>query len=168
MRAIVIAGSSRNDGATKKLMQDLSLLFALDVIDLNDYQFDYYDYEGKNRGDDFIPLMRKLIDNYEVMIFLTPVYWYAMSGIMKVFFDRITDLLSIEKELGRKLRGKSMAAISVSLGGNLGEHFWLPFSESADYLGMNYLGHLHTIEDEDETDNLKEFYIRISNAFQSK
>ncbi len=168
MRAIVIAGSSRNDGATEKLMQDLSQLFELDVIDLNDYQFDYYDYDGKNRGDDFLPLMRKLIEKYDVMIFLTPVYWYAMSGILKVFFDRITDLLTIEKELGRQLRGKSMAAISVSLGGNLGEHFWLPFSESADYLGMNYLGHLHTIEDEDETDNLKEFYIRISNAFQSK
>jgi multimeric flavodoxin WrbA len=168
MKAIVIAGSSRNDGATKKLIQDLSQLFALEAVDLNDYRFDYYDYEGKNRGDDFLPLMRKLIDNYDVLIFLTPVYWYAMSGIMKVFFDRITDLLSIEKDLGRKLRGKSMAALSVSLGGNLGEHFWLPFSESANYLGMNYLGHLHTFEEEDETDNLKEFYTRISDAFQSK
>ena len=149
-------------------MQELYQLFALEHVDLNDYRFDYYDYEGKNRGDDFLPLMRKLIENYDVFIFLTPVYWYAMSGIMKVFFDRITDLLSIEKDLGRKLRGKSMAALSVSLGGNLGEHFWLPFSESANYLGMNYLGHLHTFEEEDETENLKEFYTRIFKSYHSK
>jgi multimeric flavodoxin WrbA len=43
---------------------------------------------------------------------VTPVYWYTMSGIMKVFFDRFSDLLRIEKDLGRKLRGKSMAVIS--------------------------------------------------------
>lgn len=168
MRAIVVAGSSRNDGATEKLMLDMAQLFALDVIDLNDYRFDYYDYEGKNRGDDFLPLMRKLIDNYDVMIFLTPVYWYAMSGIMKVFFDRITDLLTIEKDLGRKLRGKSMAALSVSLGGHIGEYFWLPFSESAKYLGMRYLGHLHTIEGHEETENLKAFYARIYEAYHLK
>ncbi|MCP4458779.1 MAG: NAD(P)H-dependent oxidoreductase [Cytophagales bacterium] len=36
----------------------------------------------------------------------TPVYWYSMSGIMKVFLDRIYDVLTIEKELGRKLHGK--------------------------------------------------------------
>lgn len=168
MRAIVIAGSSRNDGATEKLMHDMAALFALEVIDLNNYQFDYYDYEGKNRRDDFLPLMRNLIDNYDVLIFLTPVYWYAMSGIMKVFFDRITDLLTIEKDLGRKLRGKSMAALSVSLGGNIGEYFWLPFSESAKYLGMHYLGHLHTIEGHDESEKLKEFYSGISEAFHSK
>jgi|SRR5690606_7262124 len=168
MRAIVIAGSSRNDGATEKLGQDMAELFQMDIIDLNDYHFDYYDYEAKNRDDDFIPLMRHLINDYDVFIFLTPVYWYAMSGIMKVFFDRITDLLTIEKDLGRKLRGKSMAALSVSLGGNIGEYFWLPFSESALYLGMHYLGHLHTLEGRDESDNLKDFYARISKAFHSK
>ena len=74
-----------------------------------------------------------------------------MSGIMKVFFDRLSDLITIEKELGRKLRGKNMAVFSVSNGNNLGENFWLPFKHTADYLGMNYLGNLHTYSDKDNT-----------------
>jgi hypothetical protein len=57
-----------------------------------------------------------------------------------VFFDRTTDLLTIEKDRGRKLRGKSMAAISSSGCGESGENFCLPFSESAEYLGIKYLG----------------------------
>ena len=88
--------------------------------------------------------MTRLIDNYDVLILATPVYWYSMSAIMKTFLDRFTDLLTIEKDLGRKLRGKGMAVISCSNGGNLGDYFWLPFSKSASYLGMIYLGDLHT------------------------
>jgi hypothetical protein len=64
-----------------------------------------------------------------------------------VFFDRITDLLTVEKDCGRKLRGKGMAATSNS-GGDFDENFWLPFSESAEYLGMKYLGNIHTYSGE--------------------
>ena len=56
--------------------------------------------------------MKTIISKYDTIIFATPVYWYSMSGILKVFIDRITDLLTIEKELGRKLRGKKMAVVS--------------------------------------------------------
>ncbi|MFW5760799.1 MAG: NAD(P)H-dependent oxidoreductase [Cyclobacteriaceae bacterium] len=68
--------------------------------------------------------------NYDLLIFAAMVYWYSISGIMKVFFDRITDLLTIEKNLGRQLRGKYMAAISCCNGNNLEENFWLPFSKA--------------------------------------
>jgi hypothetical protein len=80
-----------------------------------------------------------------------------MSGIMKVFFDRITDLLTIEKELGRKLQGKNMAAISCSIGNNLGATFWLPFSETAKYLGMEYLGNIHIISGKENEMRLRKF-----------
>ena len=156
-RIIVIIGSSRNDGDTKKLVDELIQISRFDYIDLNDYNISYYDYLHKNANDDFIPLMRKLITEYDTFLFATPVYWYAMSGIMKVFFDRITDLLDIEKELGRKLRTKKMAAISCSIGNHLGDAFWLPFIETANYLGMNYLGHLHTITDKIDKDELANF-----------
>ncbi|AUS04013.1 hypothetical protein C1A40_00280 [Tamlana carrageenivorans] len=105
----------------------------------------YFDYTHTNQSDDYLYLIRDLLEKYDTLVFATPVYWYAMSGIMKVFFDRLTDLLTIEKELGKKLRGKNMAIISSSYGENLGEHFWLPFQSTATYLGMNYLGHAHTI-----------------------
>lgn len=131
------------------------------MIDLNDYNFGYYDYEYQNRNDDYIKLMQKIIEKYDTLVFATPVCWYSMSGIMKVFFDRLTDLLEIEKDLGRKLRGKNMAAIGCSIGNNLGDVFWLPFSETANYLGMEYLGNLHTITGKKNDLELENFISRI-------
>ena len=162
MRKIIIFGSSRSDGETRKIVNELIKISGSDLIDLNDYKISYYDYEHKNLDDDYLPLVRTIIANYDVLIFATPVYWYSMSGIMKVFFDRITDLLDEEKDLGRKLRGKNMAALSCSVGDNLGDNFWLPFRETAKYLGMNYLGDTHTIESKDETENLKNFVEKIN------
>lgn len=156
-RVIVIIGSSRNDGDTKKLVDEIVKLSDFDTIDLNEYRISYYDYEHKNADDDYTELMRRLLDNYDTFLFATPVYWYSMSGIMKVFFDRITDLLDEEKELGRRLRNKKMAAITCSVGNNLGNKFWLPFSETADYLGMKYIGGLHTITDSINEEELKGF-----------
>jgi len=168
MKKLIILGSSRKDGDTRKIVDKLIGISGWDCIDLNDYNFGYYDYEHKNLDDDYLPLMRKIIVTYDVLIFATPVYWYAMSGIMKVFFDRITDLLDEEKDLGRKLRGKSMAAVSCSIGDNLGEAFWPPFSETAKYLGMNYLGNAHAIAETDESDNLKNFVARINEHDEKK
>lgn len=128
-----------------------------DLIDLTDFNISYYDYEHKNRNDDFIDLIKRITENYDVLIFATPVYWYAMSGIMKVFFDRLSDLLTIEKDLGRKLRNKHMAVISCSNGNNLGDSFWLPFKYSAEYLGMNYITDLHTYEGKLEEELIAEF-----------
>ncbi|SFZ93943.1 hypothetical protein SAMN05428642_103443 [Flaviramulus basaltis] len=79
-----------------------------------------------------------------------------MSGILKVFFDRISDLIRIHKDIGRKLRGKNMAMLSCSNYDDLKEGFTMPFVESANYLGMNYLGDIHTyIENEIINDEVK-------------
>lgn len=160
-RVLIIIGSSRNDGDTKMLVNELVNISNYDSVDLNDYNISYYDYSHNNSGDDYLGLMKKLISGYDTLLFATPVYWYAMSGVMKIFFDRITDLLDNEKELGRKLRGKKMAAISTSIGDNLGEHFWLPFIETANYLGMTYIGHLHTIANQIDKPALRKFVENI-------
>jgi len=137
-----------------------------DVIDLNDYNFSYYDYDHKNLEDDYIGLMRRILDNYDLLIFATPVYWYSMSGIMKVFFDRVTDLLDFEKDLGRKLRSKSMAALSCSIGNHLDEQFWLPFRQTAGYLGMKYVGNLHTVANRNQSEKIKGF-VELINTHRS-
>ena len=61
------------------------------------------------------------------------------------YFDRFTDVLDDEKEIGWQLRSKRMAVITSSTGDNLDDNFWYPFIETANYLGMKYLGNLHTI-----------------------
>jgi len=161
MKTVIILGSSRQDGEAKALTDQLQAKTNWDLIDLNDYAFSYYDYSHRNKTDDFIPLMRTIIGKYDTIVFATPVYWYAMSGILKVFFDRITDLLTIEKDLGRALRGKKMATISCSYGNNLGTAFWLPFEKSADYLGMAYLASAHTIALENNDSIIQEFIDKV-------
>ncbi|MEM8896393.1 MAG: FMN reductase, partial [Bacteroidota bacterium] len=72
------------------------------------------------------------------------------------------DLLTIEKELGRKLRGKNMTVITCSHGNNAGEAFWFPFKESANYLGMNYLGNAHTVIGKEYETIVDDFLSKIS------
>ncbi len=121
-----------------------------DLIDLNDYAISYYDYQHKNSADDFIPLMEKITSEYGTLIFATPVYWYTMSAVMKTFFDRISDLLRIRKDVGRQLRGKNMAVVSCSSDDEAIDGFELPFTRSAQYLGMPFVGFAHCWMDGNE------------------
>ena len=157
-KKVIIVGSSRSNGNTSKIVSKVSTQINADVIDLRDYTISYYDYENKNIEDDFLPLMKSIIEKYDILIFATPVYWYSMSGIMKVFFDRFSDLIRIEKDLGRKLRGKNMYVISNSDDDTLDYDFYLPFRLSANYLGITYLGEKHlsyqTIKDQEHINSI--------------
>lgn len=142
-KTVIILGSSRKNGNTTKIVDEISKEQHIDVINLSDYNISYYDYESKNIDDDFLPLIRGIIEKYDTLLFATPIYWYNMSGIMKVFFDRISDLIRIEKETGRKLRGKKIGVITNSHDNAIEDSFYIPFQKTADYLGMEYLGHAH-------------------------
>lgn len=143
MKSIIISGSSRSDGNTSKIVQELKNLLEAGVVNLHNKNISAFDYEHKNKDDDFLPLMRSLVDA-DLLIFVSPVYWYSMSGTMKIFFDRISDCLKIEKDTGRKLRSMNLAVVSVGSDGEVYPSFFTPFEKSAAYLGMNYLGELHT------------------------
>lgn len=71
---VIILGSSRSDGDTAKAVQALQKRMDCDVIDLNDYAIGYFDYAHANKDDDFLPLMRKVIQDYQNIIVATPVY----------------------------------------------------------------------------------------------
>ncbi|MXN92800.1 FMN reductase [Flavobacterium sp. Sd200] len=161
---VIILGSARNDGNTRRLVDELALKTGWDIINLNDYTISQYDYANINTDDDYMPLITKIIAAYDVFVFATPVYWYAMSGVMKTFFDRFTDLITINKELGRQLRLKKMAVISSSVGDNLGDNFWLPFTATANYLGMYYIGNVHTIANFDNDELIGRFVGSINNS----
>ena len=142
-KKVIILGSARKNGNTTRIVDEISKKSGIDVIDLSDYNISHYDYESKNIEDDFLPLIRRILEEYDTLIFATPIYWYNMSGIMKMFFDRFSDLIRIEKETGRKLRGKKIGVISNSHDNEIEESFYIPFKKTADYLGMEYLGHAH-------------------------
>ncbi|MGB5170658.1 MAG: NAD(P)H-dependent oxidoreductase [Eudoraea sp.] len=143
MKTIIIQGSARSTGNTDKIAQVLKKQLKADRIDLCLKNIHPYSYEHHHSEDDLLPLMRTIVE-YDLIILLTPVYWYTMSGLMKNFLDRITDCLKVEKETGRKLRGKSLATVACGSEPQAIEGFFTPFVLSAEYLGMTYLGSLHT------------------------
>ncbi len=143
-KGVIIQASSRSNGNTSKIVKRFTTYTDFEVIDLNTYKINHFDYDFKNKEDDFNALFKKIVTEYETIVFATPIYWYTMSGICKVFLDRISDFLFHEKDFGRMLRGKSMAVISCGSDSEVFEGFDMPFKESANYLGMHYLGHLHT------------------------
>ena len=142
-KTVIIEGSARKNGDTYRVIEALNNTMAFEVVSLLDYAIGHYDYTNANSNDDFISLMESLLSKYSTFVFITPVYWYTMSGRMKVFFDRLSDLLHYKKELGRQLRGKNMLLISVSNADDRIEGFAKPFEASAEYLGMQFLGDVH-------------------------
>lgn len=164
-KTVILQGSSRSDGDTNKIVNYFAKRNNVNVIDLNTKVIGHYDYEYKNANDDFMPLITEIITNYDTIIFATPVYWYTMSGIMKAFFDRISDVIRTEKDLGRQLRSKNMAMISTSNSDDLVSGFNMPFVESANYLGMTYLGDIHTWV---ENDSIPNDVKSIINTFNEK
>ena len=155
---IVIQGSSRTKGNTRTVSDFLVAQSGAGFIDLWAHSLKEFTYEGAG-NDDFEQIICELVQ-HEILVFVTPVYWYSMSARMKIFFDRITDLLKWNKELGRKLKGKKMFVLSSSMHDDAPVHFQYPFEMSAAYLGINFMGHWHTWIEDDKVS--EESRIRVS------
>ncbi len=165
-KGVIILGSSNSIGETFKISEYVSLQTGFPIIDLKTKEILPFDYDFNNRSDNFFNLFKNLVNDYDLLIFATPVYWYTMSGTMKIFFDRISDCLKIYKELGRKLRSKEMAVISSGSDKELKAGFHMPFIETAKYLGMTYITDVHCWEDNNPNENknkLNEFIGKLDN-----
>ena len=156
-RGIILLGSSNCNGETFKVSKYISDKTSYQIIDLKSKFIEPFDYEFNNSNDDFLPLIKEIVNKYDIIIFATPIYWYTMSGTMKIFFDRISDCLKIEKETGSKLRGKEMAVLSCGSDKELKNGFHMPFIETANYLGMKYVGDVHCwLEDNEIPSDVKQ------------
>ena len=143
-KGVILQASSRSEGNTSKVVAFFQEKTGFDIVDLNKKNINHFDYDFKNNDDDFNLLFKDIVTNYKTIVFATPIYWYSMSGLLKVFLDRISDFLMKEKDFGRQLRGMNMAVISCSDYDKTFEGFTVPFVESANYLGMNFKGYSHT------------------------
>jgi len=125
-------------------MDRIALELNVEVINLTRLRVSSYDYDHLNRNDDFEPLMKRVLA-HEQIIFATPIYWYAVSPAMKVFLDRISDLLELPDLLseGRRLRGKRAYVVCTSIGNDPSVAFVDAFRETFGYLGMHFGGVVH-------------------------
>ncbi|RFZ90807.1 NADPH-dependent oxidoreductase [Mucilaginibacter conchicola] len=139
-KPLVILGSNRKNSLTESITRKALGTAEFDMIDLLDHTIVHYNYDGHYpAADEFDAIINRIIP-YDNIIFATPVYWYSMSGVMKVFFDRLTDLITIKKDLGRGLKGKSASMIAVGVDPTIPDGFEVPFKHTAAYLGIQYQG----------------------------
>lgn len=141
-KVAIILGTARENGNTAILTEAIARKTNAKVFDINKYKILPFDYEYKNQDDDFLSLIKEIL-TYDVIILASPVYWFSPSTSMKLFLDRVTDLITIEKDLGRQLKGKPSALISTGDEETPKNCFEEVFQHTFDYLGMNYKGMLY-------------------------
>ena len=141
---IILFASSRRNGNTGKLIDRVADEIGIVVIDLGEREISPFDYEHKNRDDDFEELMNNVLSCKNI-IFASPIYWYSVAPPMKIFIDRLSDYLDVPEllELGRGLRGKTGYVVCTSIGTEPDTVFIEAFQQTFSYLGMEYGGHLH-------------------------
>lgn len=144
LSTIALLSSSRRQGNTGSLVDQVAAQLGIEVVDLTPLRITAFDYEHRNRGDDFEPLIQRVLA-HEQVIFATPIYWYAVSPAMKVFLDRLSDLLEVPDLLpeGRRLRGKNAYVLCTSAGEEPDAAFTGAFRETFAYLGMHFGGMAH-------------------------
>ncbi len=141
---IALFASARRDGNTGKLIDRIAAELSIEVVDLAALRMAPYDYDHRNRDDDFEPLMRRVLA-HDRIVFASPIYWYSVAPAMKIFLDRISDFLDLPELLpeGRRLRGKTGYVACTSVGDEPAPEFVGAFVETFRYLGMSFGGALH-------------------------
>jgi multimeric flavodoxin WrbA len=136
---VVLLGTSRSGGNTRIVVDKVLAGKSVTVVDLTQIDMSAYDYAHRNATDGFIPLVERMATR-PCWVLATPVYWYTMSSQMKIFVDRLSDLITARKDLGRLLRGKWVVVVASGTDPQLPDGFESPFRLTCEYLGMKYAG----------------------------
>ena len=147
-KPLVILGTARRDGETRRAIDIAFPSGSIDLAILSEHYIVSYDYAHATAGDDFLNIVEKMLIA-KAIVFATPVYWYAMSAPMKIFFDRMADLMQTAKEKGRALAGKNIWLLSTGEEVLLPDGFEVPFARTAQYFDIHYrgAGYLYTGSD---------------------
>ncbi|TGD79854.1 flavodoxin family protein [Hymenobacter wooponensis] len=165
---LIIHGSARPDGDTQQLVEQVLAGVPHTLINLRDYSIAAYNYPHDYPTEDAFLHLIELMLRHPVIVFATPVYWYSMSGIMKNFFDRLTDLVEEpHKPLGRQLAGKHAFLLAAGSDEEWPEGFEVPFRRTAEYFDMSYEGSLyHSSKHPFPTEAARRFAQHISRCSQ--
>ncbi|WP_442599670.1 flavodoxin family protein [Neobacillus sp. D3-1R] len=134
----VIYGSSRPGGNTEQLAniifqgvtKEEVYLRDLNIIPITDKR---HDPEGFQKvGDDYHQVAKQMLDHEEI-IFVTPLYWYGMSGHMKNFIDRWSQSLR-DNDLNFAERMKDKKMYVVIVGGKGARIKGLPLIGQFNYI----------------------------------
>jgi multimeric flavodoxin WrbA len=135
---LVIIGSARHSGDTHRLVAQVLADVPHTLVDLLDWPVAPYNYQNDYPSEDAFQHLAELMLQHQAIVFATPVYWYSMSGTMKTFFDRFTNLTDTHKQLGRQLAGKHAFLLTIGSDQELPEGFEVPFRRTVEYFHMTF------------------------------
>ena len=137
-KPLVILASARKQGDTRNFLNKVFTAHDYELIDLLDVHISPYSYANDYSDTDGFLKVFDVLLKHKIVVFATPVYWYAMSGLMKTFFDRFTDVVTSKKYLGKQLHGKYTFLLAVGADEELPTGFEIPFKLTSEYLKMSY------------------------------
>lgn len=148
MKILALIGSPRKQGNTDILVDEI--LRGAEMKGYSAEKLYLYDYDilpcldcrGCKRGDFICVLkddMREIyekLQNADIIIFGTPVYWYGPTGKMKLLIDRLRPFIANGGLKGKRGIVVAPSEEGSSCGGPLMKMFYMSF----DYLGMRSAG----------------------------
>lgn len=143
-KVLILIASARLNGntalAVDRLQANLSPL-PTTKIDVSALNLRRFDYQRAPEDDGFRDVIGR-VAAHQHLVLATPVYWYAMSGPMKIFFDRLTDLLldPAAHPLGRALAGRHLWVLATGTDELPPLGFDEPFARTAAYFSMRWRG----------------------------
>lgn len=139
MSIAVIYGSTREKGNTEWLTEYVISGLPVEKIYLRDYNIlPIKDERHTEAGfqpvlDDYQVVIEQVL-KHEILIFATPIYWYSMSGTMKLFIDRWSQSLR-DKHLPDFREGLSKKkAYVIAVGGDNPSIKALPLLQQFQYI----------------------------------
>jgi multimeric flavodoxin WrbA len=103
MKILALYGSSRRDGNSELLADRVLQKIKYTKRYLTDYHITPIDDKRHLPGgfsdginDDYKQLITELLE-HDLVVYVTPLYWYGMSGLMKNFVDRWTESLRVHE-----------------------------------------------------------------------
>jgi multimeric flavodoxin WrbA len=151
-KTIVIFGNSSKPDQSRSLADEVAREFGFQVLDLAEYEIN-----NREINDSLIEIVESIM-HADTIIFATPVYCYSMSARLKLFMDRLTDLVREDEELKTMLRGKRGLLLSTGTDAAPPKYFEETFSLLLAYLGIEYSGMLYRARDTDFTpDQIRAF-----------
>lgn len=140
-------GSSRANGNTELLAEHVIEGLNVRKIFLKDFHIkDIEDRRHESGGfvaveDDYNKIINKMLD-CDVIIFATPIYWYGMSGMMKTFIDRWSQVMRDERYPEFKEEMSKKSAYIIAVGGDNPRTKGLPlikqFKYICEFIGLQY------------------------------
>ncbi|BCB05545.1 flavodoxin family protein [Bacillus sp. KH172YL63] len=138
MKILTLLGSTRKNGNSEYIARKIVEGTDHTIVSLADMHIEAIEDLRHAEGgfvpvdDDYEQLVR-LIEEHDVLLFATPLYWYGMSGPMKNFFDRWSQYLRDQRfHLKEELMKKK--AYVVITGGSSAKIKALPLVQQFDYI----------------------------------